>query len=218
VPGGYFKVSDLPEVIPVFPLDGAVLLPGGQLPLQIFEPRYLNMVDDAMSGSRLIGMIQTREGDDKLAPRLAEVGCAGRITSYAETGDGRYLITLTGVCRYGVAAEMSAITPYRQVRADFARFAADLEANEQAIAFDRPPFVAALKAYLQHKGLSVEWQAVNAAPAGALINSLAMGLPLDPAEKQALLEAATLEDRRRVLAALLVIDAAEDDDGPSSLQ
>ncbi|MBV9994904.1 MAG: LON peptidase substrate-binding domain-containing protein [Caulobacteraceae bacterium] len=218
MPGGYFKTSDLPELIPVFPLDGALLLPGGQLPLQIFEPRYLNMVDDAMSGSRLIGMIQTREGGNRMAPALAEVGCAGRITSYAETGDGRYLITLTGVCRFVVAAELSAITPYRQVRADFARFAADLESEGPEIVFDRAAFAAALKRYLEHKGLSVDWQAVNAAPAGALINSLAMGLPLNPAEKQALLEAATLAERRQVLAALLAIDAAEDDDGQPPLQ
>ena len=218
MPGGYRKVSDLPDLIPVFPLDGAMLLPGGQLPLQIFEPRYLNMVDDAMSGSRLIGMIQTREGGTRAAPKLAAVGCVGRITSYTETGDGRYLITLTGVCRFGLAEELTAITPYRQVRPDFDRFAADLDAGEPAVTLNRRTFVAALRRYMEHKGLSLEWDAVSAAPAAALVNSLSMGLPLDPAEKQALLEAQTTDERGRMLAALLAIDAAEDDDGPTSMQ
>jgi Lon protease-like protein len=218
VPGGYFKISDLPPVIPVFPLPGALLLPAGQLPLQIFEPRYLNMVDDAMSGARLIGMIQPVEGGDPTRPKLAAVGCAGRITTYAETGDGRYLITLTGVCRFGVADELITQTPYRQVRPDFSNFSCDLERADEEVAFDRTAFLATLKRYLDHKGLSVEWDAAKAAPAGALINSLAMGLPLDPAEKQALLEARGLDDRRRVLSALLEIDAAEDDDNPPSVQ
>ena len=218
MPGGYRKITDLPLLIPVFPLDGALLLPGGQLPLQIFEPRYLNMIDDAMGGSRVIGMIQTCEGGARAMPKLANVGCAGRITAYAETGDGRYMITLTGVCRFAVAEELSINTPYRQVRTDFEPFARDLEAENGDLQFDRAPFLRTLRRYLDHKGLSVEWEAVNAAPAGALINSLAMGLPLDPAEKQALLEAATLEDRRCALAALLEIDAAADDDEPTPLQ
>src|SRR5580658_527583 len=107
MPAGYRKVSDLPPLIPVFPLDGALLLPGCQLPLQIFEPRYLNMIDDAMSGARLIGMIQTVPGGERARPHLAGVGCVGRITSYAETGDGRYLITLTGVCRFAAGDELT---------------------------------------------------------------------------------------------------------------
>ncbi|MFI4934588.1 MAG: LON peptidase substrate-binding domain-containing protein [Caulobacterales bacterium] len=218
MPGGYRKLSDLPQLIPVFPLDGFLLLPGGQMPLQIFEPRYLNMVDDAMSGARLIGMIQTVEGGDRAKPNLARVGCVGRITSYAETGDGRYIITLTGVCRFGLGDELPTVTPYRQVRADFAPYAADLEPGDDDMEFDRAPFMAALRRYLDHKGLGVEWEAVNAAPAAALINSLAMVLPLDALEKQALLEAETLEARRRALATLLAIDAAEDDDDPPPVQ
>jgi hypothetical protein len=218
MPGGYRKVSDLPAVIPVFPLDGALLLPGCQLPLHIFEPRYLNMIDDAMSGARIIGMIQTTDGNDRSRPRLASVGCAGRITAYAETGDGRYMITLTGVCRFTVGDELSATTPYRQVRPDFAGFAADLEPAEDELPLDRESFLAILRRYLGHKGLAVEWDAAKQAPALALINSLAMGLPLDRAEKQALLEAPTLIDRREVLTALLEIDAAEDDDEPPQLQ
>ena len=218
MPGGYRKLSDLPALLPVFPLDGALLLPGCQLPLQIFEPRYLNMVDDVMSGARMIGMIQTRLGGDRAAPRLAAIGCAGRVTAYAETGDGRYMITLTGVCRFEVGEELSVTTPYRQVRPSFTRFAADLEAADESVDFDRPAFLAILRRYLDHKGLEVEWEAARQAPAGALINSLAIGLPLDRSEKQALLEAATLSERGRVLTALLEIDAAADDDEPPPLQ
>jgi hypothetical protein len=215
---GYRKVTDLPELIPVFPLDGALLLPGCQLPLQIFEPRYLNMVDDAMSGHRMIGMIQTSGGADRARPNLAEVGCVGRVTAYAETGDGRYLITLTGVCRFVAAGELDINTPYRQVRPDYARFASDLDADETPLALERSRFLATLRRYLDHKGLAVEWDAAKQAPAEALVNSLAMGLPLDPAEKQALLEAPTMPERTRVLTALLEIDAAADDDEPPPLQ
>src|SRR6478752_429589 len=120
----YRRIADLPQMIPVFPLDGALLLPGGDLPLQIFEPRYLNMIDDVMAGDRIVGMIQTRTGGDRARPKLSSVGCAGRVTSYAETSDGRYLITLTGVCRFRVGEELPARSPYRQVRADFAAFEA----------------------------------------------------------------------------------------------
>jgi len=221
MPAGYRKVSDLPALIPVFPLDGAMLLPGCQLPLRIFEPRYLNMVDDAMSGHRLIGMIQTLPGGDRARPNLVGVGCVGRITAYAETGDGSYMITLTGVCRFGVDDEPGLPTPYRQVRPDFARFSADLEEDDSPLAFDRTAFLAVLRRYLDHKGLDVEWDAARQAPAIALINSLAMGLPLDPQEKQALLEADTMAERARVLSALLEIDAAgdaTDDDEPPPLQ
>jgi Lon protease-like protein len=218
MPGGYRKVSDLPALIPVFPLDGALLLPGCQLPLRIFEPRYLNMIDDAMSGARLVGMIQTAAGGERARPNLAHVGCVGRITAYAETGEGHYLITLTGVCRFAVADELATTTPYRQVRPDFAPFAADLEAEEAEVHLDRPAFLKVLRRYLDHKGLSVEWDAAKRAPGGALVNSLAMGLPLEPVEKQALLEAATAADRYAVLAAVLEIDAAADDDEPPQLQ
>ena len=219
---GYHKVSDLPALIPVFPLDGALLLPGCQLPLQIFEPRYLNMIDDAMSGHRLIGMIQTLPGGDRARPNLVGFGCVGRITAYAETGDGSYMITLTGVCRFGVDDEPGLPTPYRQVRPDFARFRVDLEEDDTPIALDRTAFLAVLRRYLDHKGLEVEWDAARQAPAVALINSLAMGLPLDPPEKQALLEAGDMADRARVLATLLEIDGAGDatgdDDEPPPLQ
>jgi Lon protease-like protein len=222
--GGYRKVTDLPETIRVFPLDGALLLPGAVLPLQIFEPRYLNMVDDAMAGDRLIGMVQTTPGGERARPRLARVGCAGRITSYAETGDGKYLIALSGLIRFALGEELAATTPYRRVHADFTAFSDDLDADDAVMEFERPPFMALLERYLDRRGLGVEWETVGAAPAPALINSLCMALPFQPVEKQALLEAPGLEERRTMLAALMAIDAAappsgdDDDDEPPALQ
>jgi Lon protease-like protein len=217
MPQGYVKAADLPQVIPVFPLDGVLLLPRGQLPLNIFEPRYLNMVDDAMAGDRVIGMIQT-SGGQKARPHLAPIGCAGRITSFAETSDGRYLITLTGAARFQVVNELPAQSPYRQVRADFTCYEADLKATVEDAAFDRQRFLAALRAYLTHHSLDVDWETAQAAPEEALINSLSMALPFDASEKQALLEAADLSARRETLTALLEIDAAENSDEPHSLQ
>lgn len=218
VAGGYRKAADMPQVIPVFPLDGALLLPHGQLPLNIFEPRYLNMVDDAMAGDRIIGMIQTRSGGDAARPKLAPVGCAGRITSFAETPDGRYLVTLTGLCRFVARDELPVQTPYRQVMAAFERFEADLRPMVEDDGFDRRRFLGALKAYLDRRSLDLDWDTAKAAPAEALVNSLAMALPFAPAEKQALLEAGELCDRRQALVALMEIDAAgltgEDDPPP----
>ena len=221
MPGSYRRADDLPLVIPVFPLDGALLLPGGQLPLNIFEPRYLNMFDDAMSGERIIGMVQTRPGGDVERPNLAPVGCAGRVTSFAETSDGRYLVTLTGVCRFRVGDELPARGPYRQVRADFTAFEADLRegAPDSATAGDPSSLLDALRRYLDHRGLAIDWSSAEAAPSDALINSLAMALPFEPVEKQALLEAPTLTDRRDTLVALLEIDAAAgDDEDPTMIQ
>jgi hypothetical protein len=218
--GGYRKASDLPAVVPVFPLDGALLLPGGVLPLQIFEPRYLNMVDDVMRGERLIGMVQTGEGGTRRTPNLLSVGCAGRITSYSETGDGKYLIALTGVCRFALVGELEVATPYRQVQGDFRRFEVDLAADEEPLEFERTPFLAILRRYLDNRHLGVEWEVVNAAPGPALINSLSMALPFSTVEKQALLEAPDLEARRHALTALLQIDGAGggDDDVVPSIQ
>ena len=208
----YRKLTDLPEVIPIFPLDGALLLPGGVLPLRIFEPRYLNMIDDAMSGTRVIGMVQTTPGGGRDRPKLAEVGCMGRITSYTETGDGMYLIALTGLIRFETGEELPRLTPYRQVRPSYARFEGDL-AEDDADEFDRTSFLALLRRYLEGKGLSIEWEAVAAAPGPALVNSLSMALPFEPAEKQALLEAEDQDRRRATLEVLLAIDAALGDDG-----
>jgi Lon protease-like protein len=210
----YRHTADLPQMIPVFPLDGALLLPGGDLPLQIFEPRYLNMIDDVMAGDRIVGMIQTRAGGDRERPKLSDVGCAGRITSYAETSDGRYLITLTGVCRFDAGAELSIPTPYRQLRARYERFEDDLaeEADAQAPEAARNRFARALKHYLNRRELDIDWETAQSAPLEALVNSLAMGLPFEPAEKQALLEAPTRAGRFETLSTLLEIDGVDDGD------
>ena len=221
MPGGYRKASDLPAIIPVFPLDGALLLPQGFLPLNIFEPRYLNMIDDALAGERIIGMIQTTGDGPKTRPNLVRVGCAGRLTAFSETGDGRYMITLTGLCRFRVRRELLVQTPYRQVEAVFQPFEADLlegGAGDEEDGFDRVRFLASLKAYLDHRGMAIDWSGVSEAPGDALVNSLAMALPFEPPEKQALLEAADATSRRAALMALMEIGAAEDGDEPPSMQ
>lgn len=221
--GPYRKIIDLPAQLAVFPVDGALLLTGGVLPLQIFEPRYLNMIDDVMAGDRLVGMIQSTGGDRRL-PDLAAVGCAGRVTSYSETGDGKYLISLTGVCRFRVVEELQLRRPYRMVRTDFAPYAQDLAEDDGGSEFERQSFLEVLRRYLDNRGLGVEWDAVAAAPAPALINSLSMALPFPRAEKQALLEALDLDERRAVLVALMEMGAAgmhdhdDDDDAAPSMQ
>jgi Lon protease-like protein len=220
VAGAYRKAADLPQVIAVFPLDGALLLPHAHLPLRIFEPRYLNMIDDAMGAERMIGMVQTLGGDDPERPRLAKVGCLGRITSFAETSDDCYLITLTGMCRFAVGEELPARLPYRQLKADYRRYESDLKALADDDGFDRIRFLRALKPYLERRALDVDWDAAKTAAAEALVNSLAMLLPFDPVEKQALLEAATLPDRREALIALMEIDSIgrSGEDEPTRLQ
>ena len=223
VGGSFNRTVDLPQVIPVFPLDGALLLPRAQLPLNIFEPRYLNMIDDAMASERFIGMIQTRDGGTRQNPRLARVGCAGRITSFSETQDGRYLITLTGVCRFAVAAELGLQSPYRQVRTDYAEFAVDLADIDQADMAGRDELLAALKPYLEHHGMALDWGAADKAPTASLVSSLCMALPFEVPEKQALLEAPDLAARHVALVALLRIGGVapltdDGDDTPPRLQ
>ena len=221
VAGAYRKAADLPQVIPVFPLDEVLLLPHGQLPLNIFEPRYLNMIDDAMASERMIGMVQAVPGGDVERPSLAAVGCLGRITSFAETSDGRYLIPLTGLCRFRLGEELPSRVPYRQVRVRYAPFEADLSPpKDDDDGFDRLRFLAALKTYLTRHSLDIDWETAKAAPGEALVNSLSMALPFEPAERQALLEAAGFADRRETLIALMEIDAADrsGDDAPRSIQ
>ncbi len=220
VAGPFRKNSDLPQVIAVFPLTGALLLPRAQLPLNIFEPRYLNMIDDAMASERMIGMVQPASGGDPERPTLSAVGCLGRITSFAETSDGRYLITLTGLCRFHVGEELPARLPYRQVRARYDAFEDDMVAAPNEEGFDRLRLLAALKAYLTRRSLEVDWEAAKEAPGEALVNSLAMALPFEPAERQALLEAADFAGRRETLITLMEIDAADrsDDDDARWMQ
>lgn len=207
---GYRKASDLPGALAVFPLPGALLFPRWSLPLNIFEPRYLNMVDDAMSGHRLIGMIQP-SGGSKQMPHLAGVGCAGRITSYSETEDGRYLINLTGVCRFRVDSELEVKTPYRQVQPVWSAFEADLGAPETDCLPDRRHLAEALRKYVAMNEMDVDWDAVDSAPLETLVNALAAGCPFSPMEKQALLEAPDLCGRCDALIALLDMDTSGDD-------
>jgi Lon protease-like protein len=174
----------------------------------VFEPRYLALVDDAMSGTRLIGMIQPTELEDKtLTPPLSAVGCVGRITSYREADDGRYLITLSGLCRFKVAEELQPGSPYRRVKPDYAPFAADL-ATTPSDDFPRERLLAALKDYLSRRDLNADWQSVMSAPAETLVNALAMLCPFAPAEKQALLEAPGWPERVDTLVALLEMAGA----------
>lgn len=207
------KISDLPETLAVFPLPGALVFPRWDLPLNIFEPRYLNMVDDAMAGTRLIGMIQP-VGGSRAHPDLARVGCAARITRYGETEDGRYLITLTGICRFAVRAELDVTSPYRQVVPDWSPFAGDLYETPTTDLPDRLALVGALRNYTEANALQADWAAVDMAPIETLVHALASGCPFDPLEKQALLEADTLADRARVLTSLLEIGGSGAAPGP----
>jgi Lon protease-like protein len=215
MPRGYHSVDDLPKTIGIFPLTGVLLLPRGQLPLNVFEPRYLALVDEAMSGNRLIGMIQPQEHEDKtLTPTLSAIGCAGRVTSYRETDDNRYLITLSGICRFKVTQELSVTTPFRQVQTNFAPFVADLLVADDST-FPRERLLAALRDYLSKRDLKADWRSVMSAPAETLVNALAMLCPFEPAEKQALLEAPDWEQRVSTLVALL--EMAGPSTGPGTM-
>ncbi|WP_431320728.1 LON peptidase substrate-binding domain-containing protein [Rhizobium sp. YTU87027] len=201
----YLKPGDLPDTIAVFPLGGALLLPTGQLPLNIFEPRYLAMFDAALSGNRLIGMVQPALGDQEGQgeAHLAPVGCLGRITSFAETGDGRYIVSLTGICRFRLLEEKETHQPFRTFR--IAPFIADLSARDEEDAVDRAALLAAFKAYLDANKLEADWESVERASNLTLVNSLAMMSPFGPAEKQALLEAPDLKTRAETLIAITEI-------------
>jgi Lon protease-like protein len=201
----------IPTRFPIFPLPGAILLPGGNLPLNIFEPRYLQMTRDAMRTDRVIGMMQPCDDAQGERPEVYQVGCAGRITSFAETEDGRYLITLTGLCRYDVLEELAVTTPYRQVIASFDRWKSDLEQPSPSDSV-RPTLTTALRAYFDVKDISADWAQIEAAPLAGLITSLAMICPFEPCEKQALLEADGAEKRAEVLIALLQMGALGDKD------
>ena len=208
----YRSPADLAHVIPVFPLPGALLLPRGQMPLNIFEPRYLAMIDDALrDGHRLIGMIQpdAAHPGDPDTPNLYRVGCVGRITQMAETGDGRYLIQLTGITRFRVERERQVQTLYRQCEVDYAPFVDDFIARKGESAVDRDRLLAALTAFLKANRLEADWQGIENAPNEALVNALAMMSPYSPAEKQALLEAPDLKTRAEILVAVTEIELAK---------
>ena len=208
----YRGPADLPETIPVFPLPGALLLPRGQMPLNIFEPRYLAMVDDSLrDGHRMIGMIQpdTAHPGSETKPNLYKVGCVGRITQLAETGDGRYLLQLTGVARFRVEEELSVATAYRQCRVTYAPFADDFVARRGEEAVNRKALLASLEDFLKANKLKADWEGIENAPNEALVNALAMMSPYGPAEKQAMLEAPDLKTRAEILVAVTEIELAK---------
>jgi Lon protease-like protein len=195
--------ATLPAILPIFPLTGVLLLPRGRLPLKIFEPRYLAMTRDALAGERLIGMVQPSEpGGADPNPPVYPTGCAGRITSFAETEDGRFLITLTGISRFRIGEELPLLDGYRRVVPQWGEFTRDL-AGEDEGGFDRDRLLRGLRAYFQQHQISADWDAVTAVPGERLVTSIAMICPFDPSEKQALLEAPDLEERARLLTAIV---------------
>jgi len=212
---GFHSFSDLPTRLPLFPLTGVVLLPRGALPLNVFEPRYLKLVDDALKSDRLIGIIQPSENPDMvLKPKLSAVGAAGRIVSFRETDDNRYLITLAGLCRFRLTGEAQSDAPYRIGQCDFSSFAGDMAEDGAAADFPRHRLLEALKLYLNQRDLQADWKSVSSAPPEALVNALAMMCPFEPAEKQALLEAPSFGERAATLVAILEMAGG---DGPPTL-
>ncbi len=236
------KLSDLPDVLPVFPLPGVLLLPGGRLPLNVFEPRYLNMVRDSLAGSRLIGMVQPAQdeergfelepggdsifqaasgsgsvsGGDVGSATVYRTGCAGRIVAFSETDDGRILLTLKGLIRFRIDRELPVLDGYRRVCPDFAAFAEDLAQAETS--FDRDRLLVALRTYFEQHGIEADWGAIQEAPNGRLVTSLAMVCPFSPAEKQALLEAPDLCERAQMMMTILEMSVlgAEQSGAPAS--
>ncbi len=200
------SLADLPKTIPVFPLAGALLLPRGRLPLNIFEPRYLAMVDTALRQTRVIGMVQPTNEEER-RPKLYPVGCLGRLTSWSDTGDGRFFITLSGIIRFRIAQELKTSTPYREVEPDFAPYAGDLNDADDDNFIDRKRLGHCLKSYMEQKRIEADLSLIERAPAETLINSLSMICPFAPVEKQALLEAPTLADRAQLLTAFIEMAA-----------
>lgn len=208
-------VEELPPVIPVFPLGGVLLLPRGDLPLNIFEPRYLTMIDSALTGDRVIGMIQPALGaDEKLeTPPLCQIGCAGRLSAFQESGDGRYLISLSGLCRFEIVDELVASTPYRQCRVNYGRFTEDLVPRRGEGEVNRKLLLATFQRYLEANNLQADWSGINSAPNEALVTALSMMAPYGPREKQALLEADTLANRAEMLVAMTEMTLTRHKDG-----
>ncbi|HXV24136.1 MAG TPA: LON peptidase substrate-binding domain-containing protein [Alphaproteobacteria bacterium] len=196
------RFEDLPQTLAIFPLSGVLLLPRGKLPLNIFEPRYLAMTEDALKGDRLIGMVQpVEEGAAGDEPPVFPIGCVGRITQFAETEDGRFLITLTGLCRFRIERELPLFCGYRRVAPDFSAFQSDFEPESARL--DRARLLTALRVYLKLQQLSADWESIESAPDERLVTSLAMICPFSCREKQALLESTCLEERARILTTLL---------------
>ena len=214
----------MPQRIPVFPLFRAILLPRATLPLNIFEPRYLQMVDDVMSTSRVLGMVQpasSGEEEDQESPAsrtapLRRIGCSGRITSYQELDDGRFLISLSGIARFEVIEEVELAKPYRVCTVSYERFMGDFTPGVGEDQVDREALLGALKAFLHARGLKADWAAVSKTPTEALVNSLAMVNPYGSEEKQALIEAPDLKTRAEMLVALAEMEIKAGSRGPGS--
>jgi Lon protease-like protein len=225
VTGPYHKPEDLPGMLPLFPLRGAILLPRATLTLSVFEPRYVALLDFALAGARLIGVVQPApEAGDEESPAgktipLRRVGCAGRLTAFTESDDGRYVISLTGVARFVLGADIGSDQPFRLAEVDFAPYAADFVSGHGEEAVDRPRLLAALKSYLEANNLSADWDRINNAGNERLVNMLSILSPYGPEEKQALLEAPDLKTRAEALVALAEMELAARDDGSgTSLQ
>jgi len=207
--------DDLPPALPIFPLTGVLLLPRGRLPLNIFEPRYLNMVTDALASNRMFGMVQpstanaeSQEGE----PAVYQTGCAGRITHFEETDDGRFILSLKGVSRFDIVEEIPTVRGYRKCAVDWGRYRGDLAAAV-ALEIDREKLVGAVRRYFSAKGIEADWDAINQAGDEYLVTSIAMLCPFDPPEKQALLEAADLTGRSELLTTIVQMAALDPGDG-----
>ncbi len=213
--GDALRLDDLPTEFAIFPLPGALLLPQGKLPLNIFERRYLAMFEDALSSGRVIGMIQPDElrPATPSGPALYKVGCLSRLSSFSETDDGRVLVTLTGLMRFSIKVELEMRRGYRRVRADLTRFRTDLDEAPASVDMDRDGLVEALRAYFAARGFDANWEAIDEMPDDALVSTLAMVCPFDPAEKQALLEAPSTTDRAATLLTLLRMGAHTSEPG-----
>jgi uncharacterized protein len=215
----YRAISELPTVIPVFPLPGILLLPHAQLPLNIYEPRYMAMIDETIRSERIIGMIQPSDSGSNLRgkPTLQPVGCAGRITQFAESGDGRYLLSLTGCARFRVLEELETLTSYRQCKVDYGEFSTDLvDANDEE--FDRKIVVDSIREFSRVKNMRIEWRDIDKASNAMLINAMAMMGPFGSAEKQALLEAPDIKTRAETLVAIIELEMAKTDNVSNKLQ
>lgn len=216
----YETLNDLPTSIPVFPLTGALLLPGGQIPLNIFEPRYLAMIDAALASNRMIGMIQPAFETASITENgLCKVGCAGRITSFNEVADNRYVISLTGISRFTIAAELETTTPFRQVLLDWEPYTRDLQPDDTQDEIDRSELLKTFRDYLEANNMSIDWDNIQETKTEILVNTLSMMSPYGAAEKQALLEAATLKKRAETLIAITEISLVRHDNkGDVTLQ
>jgi Lon protease-like protein len=209
----YRRPADLPSRLPLFPLRGAILLPGSTLPLNIFEPRYLEMIEDVMSGARMLGIVQPAGSDDEESPLgkdvpLRRVGGAGRVTSYQELDDGRIAIAVTGIARFEIVGEAESGRAYRMATVSYDRFAGDLTRGLGEEQVDRPRLLGALRTYLEENNLRTDWSVINRAPSEFLVNTLCVMCPYGPEEKQALLEASDLKTRAEVLVALAEMESA----------